>query len=112
MFYSGLSLEVSYSRIFNVFMRLNPLLTSTFQTRIVEKGVERMCETTFKDIFLGHIKPQNWHNCTVKNVAYKCDFHEESLFVHLIMSSISSVWYLLASVPDVSNEYATFIFIF
>jgi hypothetical protein len=106
---SDLSLNTNILRMNRIFMQLNPLLTSPFQTRIVEKGVERMFETTFKDIFLTDISSQNWHNCVVKSIAYKCDFHEESLFTHCILAMISSVWYLLATEESVSNEYATFI---
>jgi len=68
-----------------------------------------MLETSFRDIFTVHIKSQDWHRCTVKNVSYVCELHEESLFSHLIMTSISSVWYLLMTSPEVTNHYAKFI---
>lgn len=106
---SGLTLPALNERFISVFMALKPLMTTPFQTRTVDKGVECMTETTFNDVFLGDIKSQNWHNCIVKNVAYKCEFHQESLFTHLILSSISAVWYLVASNPDVSFDYAIFI---
>jgi hypothetical protein len=106
---SNLILPALPERFTRIFMSLNRLLITPFQTRTIHKGIETMIETTFKDIFLGHIKSQNWHNCTIKNIDYKCEFHQESLFAHLILSSISAVWYLLALNPDVSIEYGSFI---
>lgn len=108
---------IGINRMANIFLGLNPLLTSPFRTRIIEKigsgregnYVERMCETTFKDIFLTHIKSQDWHKTMVKNVSYTCEFHEESLFSHLIMASVCSVWYLLIKNPEQTDNYARFI---
>ena len=105
------------NRIVGIFLGLKSLLTSPFHTRIVERIgcgkesylVEQMCETTFKDIFLSHIKSQDWHKCVIKNVSYTCEFHEESLFSHLIMASVCSVWYLLMTNPETTDDYARFI---
>lgn len=118
MLKSGLNLEIKpIERMTDIFLSLNPLLTSTFKTRVIEKIVsgkeshleERIVETTFNDIFMTYIKSRDWHKCTVKNVLYVCDFHEESLFCHSIMTCISSVWYLLIKNNEVTNRYVKFI---
>ena len=115
---SGLNLEIKpIGKMVDIFVSLNPLLTSPFKTRIIEKNVlekdghleEQLIETSFKDIFMTHIKSQNWHKCTVKNVLYVCEFHQESLFCHLIMTSVASLWYLLMTSVDTTNQYGKFI---
>lgn len=118
MLKSGLKLEIKpIERMADIFLSLNPLLTSTFKTRVIEKIVsgkeshleERIVETTFNDIFMTQIRSRDWHKCTVKNVLYVCDFHEESLFSHLIMTCIGSVWYLLMKNNEMTNRYIKFI---
>lgn len=113
---SGLPIIKPIARIVAILGGLKPLLTSTFATRIVEKVVsgkeskliESMRETTFWEM-LTHIKSQDWHKCTVKGVKYSCDFHQESLFCHLVSAMVASVWYLLLSKPETTDEYARFI---
>ena len=114
---SGLVMDKPIDRMVSILLSLNPLLVSPFRTRVIEKNgsgkeskmEERMQETTFKDIFLTDIKSQDWHKHKVKGVEYSCDFHQESLFSHLIMAMVSSVWYLLLTNPEETDEYARFI---
>jgi hypothetical protein len=113
---SGLPIIKHVARIVDILAGLKPLLTSTFATRVVEKValgkeskfVETMRETTFWEM-LTHIKSQDWHKCTIKGVKYSCDFHLESLFCHLVSAMVASVWYLLLSTPETTDEYARFI---
>jgi hypothetical protein len=115
---TGLNLEIiSIPRMVKIFMSLNSLLTSPFETRTIEKNIiskkttfkEGMEKTTFGEIFTTCIKVEDWHKRTLKNILYTCDFHEESLFCHLIMSSVASVCNLLMQVPQITDQYAKFI---
>ena len=113
----GLPIIKPIEQMVTIFLRLNPLLVSPFHTRVIEKIgsgkdsklVERMEETTFKEIFLTYIKAKDYHTCTIKGVEFSCGINQESLFCHLIITMVSSVWYLLITNPETTNHYAQFI---
>jgi hypothetical protein len=95
-------------RIVKILLDMNKVMTSPFKTRIVERHdsvlTETMITTTFESMFREIIFRENFHNVTVKDTNYVCNFHKESLLCHLILASIISLWYVINNDPTISDH--------
>jgi Adenylylsulphate kinase len=99
-------LKMSESQLFVLAVILDKIATflqSTTQLTISNGAVQETHTITLIDYFK-KIREQHYHRAEKNGVLHICPYHEESLFVHLILTCITSIAHNLKSV-DTDNVY-------
>jgi len=73
--------------------QIGMLLQIKFKMFVIVKGIQEMKETNFVSM-LNEISKHNIHKIVIKGQVYKCDYHLESLFTHLVLAMLTTLAYL------------------